>query len=42
MEKKSVSITKKPGEEPKKVKTWDAKKYFWKKTLTKVLPFEKN
>jgi hypothetical protein len=42
MEKKSISITKKPGEEPKKVVKWDAKKYFWKKTLTKVLPSREN
>ena len=42
MEKKTISVTKKPGEEPKKVTKWDPKKYFLKRNLNKVLPSQKN
>jgi len=39
---KSISVTKKPGEEPKKVVKWDAKKYFLKRSIKKVLPSQEN
>ena len=37
MHKKVTIMTKDPEAKKEKVKKWDPKKYFWKKTLTKVL-----